>query len=345
MPSRAFVLTVSALVSLPACGASVEIEQGASSSSNPLPPVLEPPEPPPALPDPGVRLGQGLQPRCIRSALGTVDCWDTWLGDPDATSPVAIEGIDDAIAVVEGIEQRCVLHATGEVSCWGFSHYGQLGLAVPVGGSSDLPVLLPGVELTKIATGHHAICGVEPSGQAVCWGGAYEGPLGDPEVFMSQAPVDVVGVPDAIDIAASMSRACAVRAGGAVTCWETGELPLEVAGVEHASRVSVGSKQACAIVDQGSVVCWAGAGGPALVPGVDDAVQISASWERTCARRASGGVTCWFKTSSNEIEPAHVEAEDAIDVTALGGSAGGCLVRSSGEVECWQGESPPSPFP
>ena len=90
MPSRAFVLTVSALVSLPACGASVEIEQGASSSSNPLPPVLEPPEPPPALPDPGVRLGQGLQPRCIRSALGTVDCWDTWLGDPDATSPALL---------------------------------------------------------------------------------------------------------------------------------------------------------------------------------------------------------------------------------------------------------------
>jgi hypothetical protein len=302
-------------------------------------------EPPPLL-DPGVRLAHGPKPWCIKEAQGTVICDTTYWGDPIGPGLATLPGIEDAEAVVRAIEYGCVLHQTGAVSCWGFSHKGQLGLAVSPGESSDVPVLLPGVQLVKIAAGHHSVCGIEPSGQAVCWGGQYSGPLGDPAVVQSQTPVNVLGVPDAIDIDESYEEACAVRASGQVLCWRQNEAPHEVVAVTDASRVTVSYGRVCAVVGAGSVVCWDSfEEEPGAILGIDDASQVAVGPYHACARRASGLVTCWNNAGSTASDFWPASIEDAVDI-AMGDSGDRvCAVRSTGDVVCWgQGEAP-VPFP
>lgn len=296
-----------------------------------------------ALIDPGVRLSHGAKIWCIKEAAGTVVCDQSYMGNPQL---VALPGIDDAVAVVRSIEQGCVLHASGEVSCWGWSHKGQLGLAVPIDESSDVPLLLPGVNLVKIASGHHSVCGIEPSGQAVCWGGAYTGPLGDPSVSQSQAPVNVLGVPDAIDIDNSYEEACAVRASGKVLCWRVQEAPHEVAGIANASHVAVGFGRVCVVVDGGKVVCWDElVEDPAPVVEIDDAVQVAVGSYHACARRASGKVACWSNAGSTAADFWPSPVDDAVDIAVPDSGESVCAVRSTGDVVCWSKGTEPKPFP
>jgi hypothetical protein len=291
------------------------------------PPDTSPPVPPP---DPGVRLSQGL-PRCIKHASGTVTCLHRpGFDGPYPEPPWDLPGIDDAVVVTDALEHGCVLHATGRVSCWGYSHHSQLGLAIPTNQTSVDPIELPGVELVKLTTSHHAMCGIRPSGQAVCWGGGYYGPLGASTPHESQAEIEVIGVPDAIDISGAPARVCAVHATGKVACWVDHEVPAEIAGIEDAVQVSTDSL--CALHATGEVVCW---GFPSVaplvvIPGLTDAVQVS----KSCARRAAGGVVCWDKTGA----PSKIAIEDAVDLS------GSCAVKSDGSVVCWENGGEPVPF-
>ena len=63
-------------------------------------------------------LGRG--PRCVRTNVGVVWCWD----GREAPSPV---GIEDAKAVAVGGGFACALRANGTVSCWGAGARGGLG--------------------------------------------------------------------------------------------------------------------------------------------------------------------------------------------------------------------------
>lgn len=289
--------------------------------------------------DPGLRLGQGVKPSCLKHADGTVVCVEpSAQGYPEI---VPLPGITDAVAVVRSFAFGCVLRAGGAVSCWGSSGAGELGLAVPVDGVSEVPVTLPGVALTKIAAGTHSVCGIEPSGQAVCWGGSSFGPLGDPSVYQSQTPVKVIGVPDAIDIAQGLDRACAVRANGEVRCWVAGVEPHPVSGVVGASQISLDADHACAVVGGGEVACWHQATDiVSLLPGIHDAVQVSVQ-DRACVRRASGDVTCVAIWSGAGVEAKLVDApiHDAVHLGAAdqGGQikADFCAVQSTGDVSCW----------
>lgn len=296
-------------------------------------PDTAPPVPPV---DPGIRLSLGTSgfghPQCLKNAAGTVSCWHhagaemEWI----AGDPWAVPGITDAVTVVDDLEQGCVLHATGHVSCWGFSHHAQLGLAIPVNATSLDPIELPGVELVKISTSHHSVCGIRASGQAVCWGGAYDGPLGAVEPWQSQAEVEVIGMTDAVDISGYPSRVCAVHATGKVACWIDHAEPVEIAGIDDAVQVAAGPR--CVLRASGQVWCPQVADGPLVaISGLFDAVQLSGK----CARRAGGGVVCWDATGA----VSKIAVEDATDL------AGECAVKSSGAVVCWQAGIAPTPFP
>lgn len=66
------------------------------------------------------QLGDGMadmHDRCSDEA-GLVDC---------AKAPVAVVGIDDAVAIASGIEHTCALRASGEIWCWGYNQTMQLG--------------------------------------------------------------------------------------------------------------------------------------------------------------------------------------------------------------------------
>ena len=336
---------------LGACGSVIVIDTpgggGGSAGASTLTTTTTTTTTSPPLPQPSVRLAQGWMPCCLKNAPGTVTCYHPPEGSNWVPGPADLPGITDATAVATADEVSCVLHAGGAVSCWGWSHEGQLGLAVPIGESSEVPIVLPSVSLVKIATGHHVVCGIEPSAQAVCWGSGYDGPLGDPAVWQSQAPVPVVGIADAVDIGVFIHHACAVRAGGSVWCWGTGEAPSQISGISSAVSLSVGDPSACAVLAGGKVVCWTpGEAGLLTVPGIEDAAQVSVSWNRACARRAGGSVACWYGGPAEQGELDEVPIDDAVDITTLRDSKGVCAIRATGEAVCWkpyQGSAWPFP--
>jgi hypothetical protein len=71
---------------------------------------------------------------CAVKGDGSVWCWGTngrgQLGDgttKDATKPVQVTGVTDAVAVSAGSQSTCALRKTGQVVCWGYNRFGQLG--------------------------------------------------------------------------------------------------------------------------------------------------------------------------------------------------------------------------
>ena len=79
----------------------------------------------------------------------------------------------------------------------------------------------------------------------------------------------IASVTDAIDVAAGIGHACALRRDGTVRCWGSGEQDV----------MGAGSPDATAVVD----------------PGVTTATQLTAGSRHSCARLADGGVQCWGK--------------------------------------------------
>ena len=78
---------------------------------------------------------------------GAVVCWGSAdrgkLGDGsgvDATTPVTVAGLTDAVAVSASAYHTCAVRTTGQVVCWGWGSNGQLGdglgvdAATPVAG-------------------------------------------------------------------------------------------------------------------------------------------------------------------------------------------------------------------
>ena len=187
------------------------------------------------------------------------------------------------------------------------------------------PTLLPGatpVSVVDVSAGDTHACTISVDGRVFCFGANEFGELGDGTTEDRYFPTTpVVGVTDAIDVAAGNRFTCALRSGGTIACWGeagSGQLgnggtsnssaPVTVAGVDDALEITAGSNHACARRPGAGVWCWGqamdvGNGSatndstpvpiPVQVSNLDDAVEISAGWNHTCARRADGTIACW----------------------------------------------------
>ena len=149
------------------------------------------------------------------------------------------------------------------------------------------------------------------------------GQLGNGESGMevySDSPVKVVGIDDAVSVAAGWEHTCALHRSGEVSCWgdnNRGELgdgqkestsptPVRVVGIDDAVAVSAGDWHTCALRSGGSISCWGYNGdgqlgngsyessnSPVEVAGITDAVSVAAGLKHACALRTGGAVTCW----------------------------------------------------
>lgn len=300
------------------------------------------------LSDPGVRLSQG-EPCCsIHDGKGT--CCDKPDPDPGSVGPWEIFGVDDAVEVAYLGDHACVRRANGKVACWGWNTAGQLGLAGDVGASIKHPTDLPGVQVDRLAGGGHTTCGIEPSGQAICWGniGIFSS---DPATGAGQTPVPVPGAPHAVDIALSASEGAVVLADGSVLHWGNAEAPLAmVPGITDAVKVAVCSTwdkhpPTCALRANGTVVCWTNITPVTPVADLAGVVQLSgAEYGNLCARTGDGRVVCLTNyVAPGVINVTPLDIHDAIDVSA--GNKGVCAVRQNGSIACWDYSGNPTPFP
>ena len=193
---------------------------------------------------------------CARTTAGQVYCWGTnhngELGDGRVTHgpcPNSDEGDCSLVPVLVrlpgttaelalGYHFSCARLADGRVFCWGSHHAGTLGDGSyeHEGPECQYPIMLEGTfdcawspvevagldDAVEISAGYAHVCARRSTGEVVCWGDNFHGQLGigdvdEPDEFAT--PQDVVGLHDAMRIAAGSEHTCAVRESGELLCW------------------------------------------------------------------------------------------------------------------------------
>jgi alpha-tubulin suppressor-like RCC1 family protein len=180
--------------------------------------------------------------------------------------------------------------------------------------------------VTQFGAGGSHACALLTTGGVKCWGGNFEGQLGNGAIATlvgTPLPGDVIGLSSGVAaIAVGGNHSCALRTGGGIKCWganaygELGDgtttrspLPVAVYGL-FSGVIAVGTAlnaHSCAIVQGGAMKCWgknlygqlgngktAHSGTPVDVTGLSSGVVAMAlGGEHTCALLTGGGLKCW----------------------------------------------------
>lgn len=223
------------------------------------------------------------------------------------------------------------------------------------------------VQVSSSAGSH--TCGRLGSGAVLCWGNNGSGQLGDGTTTARRDPVPVVGLTDAVDVAAGSTHTCAVRARGEVVCWGSnfyGELgdnsrtqrlvPTPVAWARGTPvDVEAGYYHSCARREDGSVVCWGQNGGgllgdgsevthraaPFPVTAITDARALGLAGSHACVLRATGEVACWGTLPRSASAPVVNHRTpttlpglaDVVEIVVA--SDHDCARLADGSVVCW----------
>jgi alpha-tubulin suppressor-like RCC1 family protein len=292
------------------------------------------------------------------------------------TTPTAVRRLGDVTDLAVAKTHACALTPGGALACWGSAEGGRLGsqrepskTAVELVADVDAFAAEPSVAPTfapaaggarastpSFAMGDRHVCGVVEGGRVLCFGDGQSGQLGtgSTESTRTAAPRPVVGITDAIQVAAGIDRACALRANGEVACWgrlardRSSSLPVPIAGVDGAVEIAVGGSargmHLCARRADGHVACLGpGESAPVEISGLDDAAQIAVGLDAACVRRATGAVSCWGSAAEGQLGHGRAQAAAApVEVAGLAGVTdltageyGFCAAYGRGLVACW----------
>jgi alpha-tubulin suppressor-like RCC1 family protein len=112
------------------------------------------------------------------------------------TSPVHVEGVENAAAVHAGIGHTCAHTVPGQVLCWGSNQFDQLISGAPIGyfALHAEPATQLSQELEALAVSADHSCAMYRNAGAICWGSNQFGQLGDGTREDRFAPVAVQGL-------------------------------------------------------------------------------------------------------------------------------------------------------
>jgi len=165
---------------------------------------------------------------------------------------------------------------SGHVYCKGVDTYCQLGQGAP-GPRLASWVELPSIsDARALALGNAHACALRAAGQVSCWGWNLHGEakpprpaVPDPNVHANDpsltvgTPLDVGGISDAVEVAASTSSTCARTASGAVFCWGDSlfvdaddDGALRQVSVPESIALAAGDDFVCSISSDRRVFCW-----------------------------------------------------------------------------------------
>jgi cysteine-rich repeat protein len=335
------------------------------------------------LPLPASDVSVGYSHACavVGVSGGAVYCWgaagNEGLGIPgvnQTATPLAVPGIDDAVAVAAGVDYTCALRGTGDVWCWGDVFNGQLGHGVQ--GRSSIPVQVLGLDdAMSLSAGLHHTCAVRSTGELACWGDGQEGALGyvPPAPGFSLSATPVPGLSNIIAVGTGFETTCALDSSGRVRCWgndggvgATGTgtalgtaAPVPVVAepqstLGSAISASAGSFHSCAVEQNGEAYCWgsnaygqlanddlAYASTPVAVPLGLSASAVASGHLHTCALMVGGSVSCWGFNGYGQLGSGST-VRGPVTVNALtdaiqvaAGNSHTCALRGTGEVVCW----------
>jgi len=282
----------------------------------------------------GLDVAVGMGHVCAIDTAHDVSCWGAnWSGQLgnggtiDSSTPQRNDVLG-AAWIRAGEMSTCAGVADGTTRCWGNNTEGQLGTGervdfepAPVQGALGLTTI------DAMTGGGFHTCAVA-DGRPYCWGDNSYGQLGDGTLADRFLPAPIMGITDAVGVAAGAWHTCVVHASGSVSCLGSntdGELgtgaigdpqpiPVAVVGIGDAVQVSLGIRSSCALRAGGRVSCWGfndygqvGNGtttdqaAPADVTGLVDAVSIAVGGLHACALRADRSVVCWGFNAAGQL--------------------------------------------
>ena len=280
-----------------------------------------------------VQISAGGSHTCALNSSGNVLCWGKnyrgQLGD-DSTNdrgyPAFVVDRDGSSTPLRGVVQlsagdshTCALTSAETVLCWGNGWSGQLGSSSEIfsyvnsneeqvsdGVNRDAPLAVLTQQggsslsgIAQVASGFLNTCVLTLDGHVKCWGGSYQGALGDNGVVtekQSWFPVDVVGedtdgsssgsglLSDIVQIILGSQYACALNAQGKVSCWGHG-------GYGKLGNGSTDNKNY-------PVSVIAGSGSSSSLSGI---VEIDSLYDSACALSEEGRVLCWGQGAHGKL--------------------------------------------
>ena len=138
---------------------------------------------------------------CALMSSGAVKCWgfngNGQLGDSTQTSritPVDVTGLTSGVAAITaGESHTCARTTAGAAVCWGYNINGQIG-----DGSFTLrtaPSAVAGLSsgVTALVAGESHTCAITSNNRGLCWGGNFNGEIGDGTLIRRNTPVAIIG--------------------------------------------------------------------------------------------------------------------------------------------------------
>jgi alpha-tubulin suppressor-like RCC1 family protein len=284
-------------------------------------------------------ISAGESHTCALLRGGTVECWganvDGELGNGTqyntSTVPVPVTNLVGVAAISAGQNHTCALLRGGTVDCWGYNLFGQLGNGTH-NNTSTVPVPVTNlVGVAAISAGGADTCALLRRGTVECWGGNFDGELGNGTNTESYMPVPVTNLVGATAITVGRvdgyEHACALLRGGSVKCWGANpfgqlgngtnidsNLPVPVSNLVGVAAISAGTVHTCALLLGGTVDCWGfnlwgqlGNGTtsnshvPVPVTNLANATAISAGEIHACALLRGGTIDCWGYNRDGEL--------------------------------------------
>lgn len=252
------------------------------------------------------------------------------------------------VVKVVGDSHHLLLRADGTVAGWGQYRHGQLGPVAAITPTARrqsnalVPIVLP-AKAIDIAANDNASYALLDDGTVMAWGRGDNGQLGigpvkPPKLATSdpsfeyrgiETPMRVVGVDDAVAIAAANDSAYAVLRDGTVRAWGGGNIgdgraksdysgppstagpafvPVKVPDLEHVVAISAGGNHVLTVTEDGRVFSWGSNFHGALgrpprvelaldrageVPNLTGVVQVAASMGVSTVLKKDGTVWVW----------------------------------------------------
>ncbi len=209
--------------------------------------------------------------------------------------PQAIANLGAVGAIATGTDHTCAITLAGAVKCWGFGGLNGDG----TGNSRPAPTQVVGLTsgVRAVEAGFQHTCALLESGGIKCWGNNSFGQLGNGSLTGGLAPVDVVGITDAVNIAVGRDYSCARLVAGSVKCWGNRQ---QAGGGDGIEWTNANQRQST----------------PVTVIGLSQpAVSIAASHQYACAVVVSGAVECWGRHPTSAL----TSAQEARATAHLGG--------------------------
>lgn len=165
---------------------------------------------------------------CALLNNGTVRCWGANTegqlgngGSSDSNVPVAVAAVSNVTDIDAGTAHVCAVIGDGTVKCWGSNGSSQLGTGTGTDWYSTVPLDVAGLdtEVASVDAGENSTCVRASDNSLLCWGGNFNGQLGDGTRTERVQPAPVQGPFQAHQVSVGGSFACATSTARGAYCW------------------------------------------------------------------------------------------------------------------------------